>query len=58
MRGLSFQPFDNSAGSGDVSRRIGLAIVHALVLRLGGDMTVQRDVNGGTTLTVQLPGAA
>ena len=57
MRGISFQPFDNSNGS-DVSRRLGLAIVHALVLRLGGDMTVQRDINGGTTLTVQLPSAA
>ena len=57
MRALSFQPFDNSSG-GDVSRRLGLAIVHALALRLGGDMTVQRDINGGTTLTVQLPGAA
>jgi len=57
MRGISFQPFDNANGS-DVSRRLGLAIVHALVLRLGGDMTVQRDINGGTTLTVRLPSAA
>lgn len=39
----------------DLSRRLGLGTTHALVLRLGGSMTVQRRPDGGSTVTARLP---
>nr|WP_246542923.1 HAMP domain-containing sensor histidine kinase [Fusibacter paucivorans] len=53
-----FEPFyriDQSRAGDDESSGIGLALVKGLVEKLGGQITVEDEVTGGTRFTVRMP---
>jgi CheY-like chemotaxis protein len=56
VRKRAFEPFFTTKpaerGSG-----LGLATVHAIAERAGGEVTIESTVNAGTTVSVRLPGA-
>lgn len=51
-----FQPFFSTKGADNSG--LGLAVIHGIILRHGGTITVDSEFGKGTTFTVQLPAAA
>ena len=49
-----FEPFYTTKGV-DRSSGLGLSVVHGIVTRWGGDVTVDSEIGKGTTIRVRLP---